>query len=166
MEMQAIDIVELRSCVLYKPETGHFTRLVTTSPRGIAGKRADRRRSDGYYVVNLFGRRFEAARLAWLYMTGKWPIGDVDHKDGNPANNAWANLRDVPHRDNIENRSRANKSNKSGFLGVSKIAKTGRFRAQITIAGQTKWLGEFDRPEAAHAAYLEAKRLHHKGNML
>ena len=38
-----------------------------------------------------------------------------------------------------------------------------RFKARITVKGKEILLGRFDTAEEAHAAYLEAKRVHHPG---
>lgn len=117
--------------------------------------------------VCIDGVKREAGRIAWLYMTGNWPDGVVDHKDGNPQNNKWENLRDIKHRANIENRTRPNKNNKTGFIGVSAHPKKpGMFRAQITVAGRNKALGAYESAAVAHAAYLAAKRSMHEGNTL
>jgi len=98
-------------------------------------------------------------------MTGAWPAGEIDHRDGAPGNNRWSNLRDIPHRQNIENRRRPNRQNKAGLLGVSS-SRSGLYRARITVSGQCLLLGEFATAELAHAAYIDAKRQLHEGNTL
>lgn len=55
------------------------------------------------------------------------------------------------------------KTNQSGFLGVTTVAKTGKFISQIKEGDQSTYLGTFLVPEEAHAAYLAAKRLKHAG---
>lgn len=44
-----------------------------------------------------------AHRLAFLYMTGSYPTFEVDHFDRNKSNNAFDNLKDVTHKDNMKN---------------------------------------------------------------
>lgn len=170
MDRASLTIERLRSLVGYDPETGVFTRLVATGVHGIhrAGVEiAKVRKRDGYLKVCVDSIKYEAGRLAWFYMTGAWPTGDVDHKDGNQQNNRWTNLRDVPHRTNIENRTRPNKNNRAGLLGVSiHPSKPGFFRAQITVEGRNKSLGTYESAELAHAAYVAAKRQFHEGNTL
>lgn len=103
-----------------------------------------------------------AHRLAWLYVYGEWPNGDIDHIDGDRLNNRIANLRDVSRRVNLENQRRPKACNKSGFLGV-KTFRDQRFQARIQVRGVQLHLGTFDTPHEAHAAYVAAKRNLHQG---
>ena len=97
-------------------------------------------------------------------MTGAMPAGDVDHINGNRADNRWCNLRDVSRTLNNQNQRRAQKDNETGLLGVS--PHRGRFKAQIRVNGKVRNLGLFDSPEVAHKVYLAHKRLMHPGNTL
>lgn len=82
-------------------------------------------------------------------------------------NNRWENLRNVPHRANIENRCRANSNNSTGFLGVTKDKRRpGLFKAQISTKGKNIEIGFFQTAEEAHGAYITTKRAIHEGNML
>jgi hypothetical protein len=117
---------------------------------------------DGRVVVSCDGRRYRASRLAWFYQTGAWPLQSIDHKDGNPQNNRFDNLRDVSTAGNIQNQRRAHDRNKSaGLLGVSRLNGRGRWRARICTNGVSTLIGWYDTPEQAHEAYLEAKRRLH-----
>ncbi len=64
--------------VHYNPETGQFTRLLKTSNRARLGPFGSID-SLGYVVMSVLGRCTRAHRLAVFYMTGSWPIGEVDH---------------------------------------------------------------------------------------
>lgn len=79
---------------------------------------------------------------------------DVDHKDGDGLNNLRINLRVATHSQNRCNQ-RISKSNTSGFKGVSR-RKTGKWKAQIMVGRRSFYLGLYDTPEAAHAAYIAA----------
>lgn len=146
----------------YDPETGSFTRI--QRGRGLSFKKPPgNKRSDGYIAIAVLGQLHRAHRLAWLIMTGAWPDGELDHKDGNPSNNRWANLRDVNHQGNMQNRRKASKANKScGLLGVTKVNGKEEWAARINAPwGKPMHLGYFYTPEAAHEAYLHAKRVLH-----
>lgn len=78
----------------------------------------------------------------------------IDHKDGNPANDRWENLRLATRAENSGN-DRKRKTNTSGFKGVSRY-KNGKWMAQIMWQRQTYWLGLHDTPEQAHTAYCQA----------
>lgn len=159
---------KLRSVLDYDRDTGNFRWRVPVGRNGmvrrgdVAGWITDK----GYVCIRVDGITRPAHRLAWLFVHGMWPSGDVDHIDGNRSHNAITNLRDVSRSINCQNAKRARKQNRSGLLGVSK-KRPGRWCAQIQVPGlRSKHLGYFNTPEAAHAAYLEAKRALHGGNTL
>lgn len=150
----------------YDAATGIFTRarparhlpsgsVVTGTP------------SHGYIRIWIDGKQIAAHRLAWLHMTGIWPSGDIDHIDGDRANNAWENLRQVDRSTNLENIHGAKSHNRStGLLGAYHSPTPGRFVSRIQVKGKSKSLGSFGSAEEAHAAYLVAKRELHSGNTL
>lgn len=81
----------------------------------------------------------------------------VDHIDGNPLNNCRCNLRICTQAENIRNR-KIGSLNQSGFKGVTakhRLSGT-RYQAAIEYSGKRKFLGSFDSPEEAHAAYVNA----------
>lgn len=152
----------LRELLQYDPETGVFVsardagrwgRIRAGTPVGWC--------ECGYWTIHVEGRKYRAARLAWLYMTGTWPAGVVDHRDGDKTNNRFGNLRDVTVAVNTQNQRRAPVTNKLGLLGVTK--HQGRYRAVIQAGGKSKHIGAFDTPEGAHEAYVAAKRQLHEG---
>ena len=155
----------LREEVTYDSLTGEFRRAKNSS-WAKAGDIAGCTNKKEYVEFNVFGRLHRANRLAWLYVHGEWPKGVIDHKDGDRANNAIDNLRDVTNRTNCENRRKPNKNNGVGLLGVRLHASSGKFEARIRVAGHLKYLGLYATPEAAHSAYIDAKRVHHQGNTL
>jgi hypothetical protein len=65
-------------------------------------------------------------------------------------------MRDLTTSGNQQNQRRASQDSQSGFLGAS--PHRGKFQAQITVNGKNRYLGMFETPEAAHAAYVAAKR--------
>jgi hypothetical protein len=84
----------------------------------------------------------------------------VDHVNCDGLDNRRANLRVATLAQNAQN-SRRRKRTASGLKGVywNKLGR--KWQAEIMADGRTYYLGLFDAPEAAHAAYVEAaKRLH------
>jgi len=152
----------LRKILKYDPETGIFTWYIRKNGRrpptyNVVAGTSD---ADAYIIIYIDGVPYLAARLAWLYMTGKWPDGEIDHIEKPVSNNAWANLREATHQQNCHNLIKAI-NNTSGFKGVSWHKQTRRWRAKCVYNGQSYWLGLFDTPEEAHAAYCRAaKKLH------
>lgn len=109
--------------------------------------------------VELLGQTLTASRVAWLVMTGEWPIYEVDHEDCDPGNNKWANLRLATRSQNSANRRRP-KNNRSGYKGVSWDTRRNTWRSQLVVAGKRIWLGYFDDPVVAHTAYCQTAERH------
>lgn len=151
----------LREVLHYEPSTGVFTWRIARgnrAARAVAGGPDPR----GYNVIAVDGVSYRANRLAWLYMTGRWPQHVVDHKDSDATNDRWKNLRDIAQRHNSENQRAPRRDNSTGYLGVHRHAD-GRFKAEIRVNGRLHYLGLFDDAAVAHQCYLAAKRDLHKG---
>jgi hypothetical protein len=101
------------------------------------------------------GRRFQAHRLAWLYVYGEWPNGAIDHINRDPGDNRISNLRLATPTQNNANRARP-ACNTSGVKGVSWIGKSRKWQAQITVHGRQKYLGRFSEKDLAVQAYRKA----------
>jgi len=144
----------------YDPETGIFTWAIDKSGRK-AGEVAGYTQRNGYIIIREFGKSQSAHRLAWLYMTGEWPQGFIDHIDRNRANNAWANLRIVTRSQNARNSVRPRLKNPGLPRGVIPTVTTGRFQAQAcSKEGKTICLGCYDTIEEAHQTYLDYCKEH------
>lgn len=79
----------------------------------------------------------------------------VDHIDSDGLNNRRSNLRLATVSQNHFN-SRISKRNTSGFKGVSFEKRANKWLARIKIDGKVKWLGYYNNPEDAGAAYAKA----------
>ena len=72
--MKLVTAKRLKELLHYDPETGLFTRLITTSSRARAGMVAGSLHGEGYLSIRIDGRLYLVHRLAVFYMTGRWPI--------------------------------------------------------------------------------------------
>lgn len=154
----------LREVLSYDPIDGLFRwRIATSTCVKVGATAGSLSKVWGYIELRLDKRLHKAHRLAWLYMTGEWPIFEIDHRDTDRANNRWDNLRDVPHSVNQQNRRRAQANGSTGLLGVTFDKAKGKFMAQIRAPDRSKFVGYFDSAEVAHTAYVAAKREHHAG---
>jgi hypothetical protein len=159
----------LKELLHYDPDTGVFTRVKTAGSRAQVGTVVGSIGAHGYLSVCIDRVDYLLHRLAFLYVTGELPKY-VDHVNGCRSDNRWSNLRGCASQAvNMQNQRRAVKRNTTGYLGVSDISKmnaTNPFAARIVYHGKFKHLGCFPTAEAAHAAYLKAKRELHEGNTL
>ena len=147
----------LKECLRYDPDTGYFFWIKRNSNRIKIGDRAGTKQNcDGYAEIQIDGVLRKAHRLAWLYVYGEFPQGQIDHINGDRFDNRIVNLRDATPQENTHNQNLPHKHNKSGFLGVV-VKPNGTFYASIRLNKKSIHLGSFPTAELAHEAYLEAK---------
>ena len=155
-----LTVERLRELLDYNPETGIFTWRVDRSYRIKANDRAGYvTPAQGYRKLTVLRYEYPEHRLAWFYVYGVWPSGDIDHINGIVADNRLANLRDVTTQEKCMNRRKARSDSTSGLIGAKKWH--GKWQATIKADGRYIYLGTFDTPEEAHQAYVEAKRKLH-----
>ncbi len=156
----------IREFMAYDPETGALVWKAISHRRiNAVGDHVGRVNTWGYLGVCRAGKTIPCHRIGWFLHYGAWPSMDLDHINGNKLDNSIENLREVDRSTNMENFHVARKDNKSGLLGVSIDAKKRqqRYKATIKVKGKSRTIGRFYTAEEAHLAYLEAKRLLHKG---
>lgn len=84
----------------------------------------------------------------------------VDHINLDPLCNTVENLRLANGSQNQANQSRR-KDNSSGFKGVYWDKRGEKWVARVCLNGKAIYLGSFDTPEEAHAAYCVAAGKYH-----
>lgn len=142
---------ELKSILHYDPISGEFHLTETNRLIGVNRK--------GRLSITINGLQYQASHIAWFYMTGLWPAVFIDHKDGEPSNNKFDNLRSATNAENARNRKK-HKNNGSGFTGVYWSKFRNRWMARIRFEGKLKHIGCYDTPEEAAEAYeVTAKKL-------
>jgi hypothetical protein len=154
-----VTITRLKEVLDCDPELGIFRWKIKPNRRIMAGSVAGSINWSGYQVIRIDQVTYRAHRLIWLYVFGEWPKNDIDHINGNRADNRLGNLRDVTTAENIQNQVTAHKRNQTGRLGVAKQGNS--FRARICTNGVSRYLGSYTTADEAEAAYREAKRAMH-----
>ncbi|WP_232555095.1 HNH endonuclease [Pseudomonas sp. Nvir] len=120
------------------------------------GRRAGSVDKYGYRQIGLGGKVLREHRVVWRLAYGAWPVGTIDHINGIKHDNRPSNLREVSQREQMLNRFEQS-TNTSGFTGVTRHKKTGKWQAGIQVDGRHHHLGLFDDPEAAAAARKDAE---------
>lgn len=153
---------KLKSMLHYDPDSGVFTWKVRTSSRANIGDMAGCIRRCGHMAIGLHGGLYFSHRLAFLYMTGEFPNGEVDHINHVRNDNSFANLRVVNMEDNQKNKT-IQKNNKSGATGISFDKANSKWRARIFVNKRNVHLGFFSNIEDAIAArhYANIKYNYH-----
>ena len=142
----------LKELLHYDPETGAFTWARSTSNRAAPGTIAGSRSRGDYVRITIDRRRCLAHRLAFLYMTGEYPPGSVDHVNRDRQDNRWGNLRPASASENEANKG-LRRDNSSGHRGVCWHKPLGKWVAGGRLAGRAIHLGVFSNlAEAAAAA--------------
>ena len=146
----------------YDPVNGTFTRLKsnrTVKAGEIAGAIITLAHHSKQYVrIGVFGKYFYAHRLAFLYMLGRWPIGDIDHINQNSLDNSWTNLRECSHKENGKNQKKYN-TNTSGHTGIHQ-RKNGKWRVRICVEGKHINVGTFNTYDLAGLARKNAEKVY------
>ncbi|MBL9070421.1 MAG: HNH endonuclease [Sphingopyxis sp.] len=162
----------LRELIAYDPATGVLVWL----PRRLEHFASDRVRAcgrwnaryankpaltaveqSGYLHGDMMGKRYKAHRVAWALHHGEWPSLQIDHINGDPADNRIENLRSVTAQINMQNQ-RLSSASTSGVTGVSWASHRNKWSAQIKVNGVKHHLGLFDSIGDAAAARKAADR--------
>ena len=143
----------------YAPDTGDLTWLVDRGGTTKAGTQAGCTFPRGYIRVNFNNKSYSAHRIAFFLHTGIQPVLDIDHIDGNPANNRANNLREASRSCNLANKP-CQKRTASGVKGAYYDKSRNLWLSAITVNGKQRNLGRFSTPEQANAAYMVAAMAH------
>ncbi len=140
--MKKLTQKELKQVVHYNPETGIFTRKITTQYNAQKGDIAGTNHGDGYLNFWVNGKCYSNSRLAWLYVYGYFPENMIDHINRIRNDNRICNLREVSPQCNNRNSS-IYITNTSGIKGVYWYKKTGKWCVQIQTNRECKTLGYY-----------------------
>jgi len=141
----------------YEPDSGLLVWKIAHGIHGRtpAGTVAGTRGQRGVLIVRVGGKNYLVHRVIWLIVKGAWPKKGIDHKDLDPGNNKWDNLRECTQSQNSTN-CRAKRQNKFGIKGAYWSERDKSWSSKITVKRQLINLGTFKTAEDAHAAYMRA----------
>jgi hypothetical protein len=158
--------INLKKIVHYDAFSGHFFWLPTSAAakrkRGKPSKCglivAGNKTSRGYRDIMILGKSYKEHRLAWLYVTGKWPKDQIDHINRNREDNRFENIREATNSQNKANTGRY-KNSSGKYKGVSYREKLNKWCARIQVDKNRKWLGAFNTEQEARDAYNAAAKI-------
>jgi len=114
--------------------------------------------NNGYRIVRYKDKAYKGHRIAWLMVYKSFPMGEIDHINGNTNDNRIANLRDVTAIGNAQNQKKAG-NNSSGAVGVHWCNTRKIWISRINDNGERINLGSynnlFDAACARKAAEIE-----------
>ncbi len=138
----------------YDEDTGIFTWIADGRYKR-TGTTARTMDSHGYIVVRIEGQNFKAHRLAWLYVFGCLPAGDLDHKNCIRHDNRISNLRIATKSQNAANRPSRTKRPK----GI--CFTKGKWQVSAGKNMKSVYGGRYDTENEASSVFIKlSRRLH------
>lgn len=154
--MKAVEIhlsqEELTQLLEYNPVTGIVTWKAGSNRNKRIGMEAGSTCRNGYKRIEVNGKSYMLHRIIWALVYGITVDMQIDHINGDRADNRLENLRAVTPRENQNNRV----SHRNGRLCGYKRSRN-KWEAQIVYNGKKLFLGRFATEQEAHNAYEEAK---------
>lgn len=157
-----ISIECIRKALAYDPQTGIFKWRkrsdcsVQWNSR-FAGTVAGWSDWKGYILITINYVDYRAHRLAWAYVTGKWPSNDIDHKNRKTSDNRFENLREATRTENNGN-AKVRKDSQSGIRGVSWDKSRKQWMARCSFHKKVILQKRFDKKSDAIAAYKQVAK--------
>lgn len=145
MAIQEPTIEQLREAFRYDPDSGMLYR------RHGSRERVGTAKIQGYLVVSFSNRNYKVHRLAWLLMTGGWPVGSVTQANGIKTDNRWVNLR---YRNEEPVEVGPVDAPPPEIPGV--VPEGGGWVAVVCHEHELLSIGPFDTHSAAHDAFANA----------
>lgn len=140
----------------YHPDTGSL-RWKTKKGRANIGDEVGWITIKGYREAKVNQVQYKVHRIIFMMMTGHWPDGEIDHKNGNKTDNSWINLRLCTHLENMHNQ-KMHSDNTSGITGVSWHKRIKKWQASIRHDNRTIHVGYFNSIEEARRARNEKEQ--------
>jgi len=128
-KMSTINEDMVRELLDYDKETGILTWKVI---RGSTIRPGDKAQTP---QMSFMGVRFPTTHIIWLWMTGVWPKGQIDHINRQKSDNRFSNLRDIPQSTNLVHHYMRNESE------CIKELSSGQYAVNIDCGGQMLVVG-------------------------
>lgn len=113
----------------------------------------------GYKRLCILGAHYLVHRIIWKMHHGYDAI-NIDHINNNRSDNRIENLKEITHKDNARKQIMPI-NNSSGFIGVSLVKASNKYRSMIGVDGNDIVIGTFSDINEAATAYNDAARKYH-----
>jgi hypothetical protein len=159
------DIETLRQLLRYDPEAGKLYWLDRQNNKSFntrfSGKEAGTAKDRyGYLQIEIININTRSHIIAWALHYGLYPSDELDHINGDRADNRIVNLREATRSQNNMNTALA-KNNTSGAKGVHFFKVTNKWSSFIKINRKSIHLGYFLTFEEAVDARKKAEIRYH-----
>lgn len=161
-----LTVQDIKEALSYTPETGELIWINTlgrsrVAEGEVAGSANEAR--NGRMTLGIKGRRIPRTVAIWVLQTGAFPPAGmlIDHKDRDPSNERWSNLRLATPQQNAGNRNDKPPQKHGLPRGVYKITSE-NYGYRIMFEGKRNGQSGYGSPEAAHEAYQQAHQKLHK----
>lgn len=132
--------------------TKHHRRLVGS----VAGSSREGTHGKRYWVIKINGLQYLRSQIVFAIKSGAWPDHLIDHKNGDSLDDRGENLRPATVLQNAWNHKTRAKASPLP-MGV-RCTRSMRFQARLQVNKKAIVVGVFDCPEAASAAYQQARK--------
>jgi len=139
----------------YDPATGIFVWKIGQRK----GVQAGCIKKDGYRRIRIDNDGYQSGRLAFLYMTGRWPVPTIDHKNMIRDDDRWDNLIEATRCEQNDNRT-ISLHIPSGTSGITWLARHNKWRGRLKIKGRHRrisfgWFSTIEEAIIARTKLLE-----------
>jgi hypothetical protein len=137
-------------------EKGYTCDVETGKVYGVKKNEIISKNNNGYKIVAIYKDKtyyhLQQHQLIYYIATNKI-VEEIDHINGDRADNRIVNLREATRQQNQHNRTKAK--------GYSWKKNRNKWHSQIRLNNKNINLGYFDKELEAKQAYLEAKKIYH-----
>lgn len=113
----------------------------------------------GYKRLCILGAHYLVHRIIWKMHHGYDAI-NIDHINNDRSDNRIDNLKEITHKDNSRKQIMPI-NNSSGFIGVSLVKSSNKYKSMIGVDGKDIVIGTFSDINEAATAYNDAARKYH-----
>jgi len=109
-----------------------------------------------YWHVKVNSQPIKRSHIVFLFATGRWPVHQIDHINGDSLDDRISNLREASQTQNAWNHKTRAKTSTCP-MGVRKLP-SGRFQARIAVEKRKVCIGTFDSEIQAEQAYQQKRK--------